>query len=247
MANRIPLRADIERAWLDLTYRITPAPKGSCVCDPTAGGAVRWSGYLGSSYVDPVRPRRRFLFVGANHNPQGLAKTPAITGYNRDALQRWASRERDQHGDTALLYQMRQAYQSSWPQWGSHPGVWKIFEEIRATVGIGAEEFAFVNLARCPHPDRARDNDAIMACQSSFPLADLVLALDARVIFLAKGDAIGRNIRIPDETSDPNQTDKRFVWRYSSGWQGSRPGYPHYTHWLPEIADNVRGFLDRLD
>jgi hypothetical protein len=241
MANRILLQADIARAWLDLTYRITRAPTCSCFCNPTAGGAVRWSGYLGAAYVDPAWTRRRFLFVGANHNPQGLAKTPAISDYNRDALQRWASRDRGEQGDAALLLAMRHAYKSSWPEWGA---VRKIFTAIRKELGIGDDAFAFVNLARCPDPVRGLDDKAITACQCSFPLGDLVLALDARVIFLAKDGPVGRSVIIPDEISDPDQTfGERFVTRYSNAWHGSRPGKPHYGHWLPEVAAKVRAFV----
>jgi hypothetical protein len=146
MSDQVQMQQEIERAWLDLTYDITRAPSRSCICDLRSG--VRWSGYLGSAFVEPACPRRRFLFVGANHNPNGLAKTPAITDYN-EKLRDWADRDRKNEGDMALLYSMRQAYKSSWRKWG---GIWSIFAAIRDELRIPDDGFAFVNLARCPAP-----------------------------------------------------------------------------------------------
>jgi hypothetical protein len=226
-------QADIERAWLDLTYDITRKPKSSCVCNPSSG-AARWSGYLGPAYVDQTRPRRRFLFVGANHNPRGLEKTPAMASYNKSLCQ-WALRERDKRSDARLLDSMRRAYELSWPQWGA---VWRIFAEIRSQIGIDDGAFAFVNLARCPYPDPARDDEAITACQISFPLENLVQAIEAQVIFLAKGGLVGRAVKIPGEASE-----ERLVVRYGNGSYGSRPGAKHYTHWLPREAARVLAFV----
>jgi hypothetical protein len=100
MTDQIQTQQEIERAWLDLTYGITRAPSRSCICDLSAG--VRWSGYLGSAFIEPARPRRRFLFVGANHNPNGLAETPAIKDYN-GKLRYWADHDRKDDDDTTLV------------------------------------------------------------------------------------------------------------------------------------------------
>jgi len=96
-----------------------------------------------------------------------------------------------------------------------------------------------VNLARCPTPVPSLDDEAILACQRAFPLAGLVEALDARVVFLAKSGPVGRGVSIPGEN-----THTRLAIRYGSGSRGSRPGALHYSHWLPEVASRVRAFLD---
>jgi len=64
-------------------------------------------------------------------------------------------------------------------------------------------------------------------------------ALDARVVFLAKSGPVGRGVRIPGEN-----TQARLAIRYGNGSRGSRPGAPHYSHWLPEVAARVRAFFD---
>ena len=121
MANVRPLKQDdTERAWLDLTYQVTRARGTVCICAPSG---ARWSGYLGAQFVDEERPRARVLFVGANHNPNGLNATPRILEYN-DFLRAWAGSPRSRAGDNALLEAMRLAYEKSWPTWGA---VWDIF------------------------------------------------------------------------------------------------------------------------
>jgi hypothetical protein len=64
-------------------------------------------------------------------------------------------------------------------------------------LGVGADEFAFINLARCPDPRVAKDDDAISACQQSFPIAELIEVIDARVVFFAKQNALAKRITIP--------------------------------------------------
>jgi predicted transport protein len=137
-------------------------------------------------------------------------------------------------GDDSLLRAMRTAYQTSWPTWGA---VWRIFGEIRSALRIADDDFAFVNLARCPDPTHVTDDKAIVACQQAFPLDDLIEALDARVVFLAKSGPVGRNIHITGEG------DERIIIRYANGSRGSRPGAAHYTQWLPKTCVEVRRFM----
>jgi hypothetical protein len=209
-----------------------------------ATDTVRWSGYFGATYVDPSKPRARFLFVGANHKagPKGLAKTPKMGLYNA-ILRAWALQKRSEDSDAMLLREMRKTYEKSWLEWGA---VWRNFTKIRAairkTLGIRLEErddaFAFINLARCPCPGELLDNDVIPACQRSFPLANLVETIDARVIFLAKGGNVGNDVIIPGERSK-----ERYVVRYASGSRGQRPGARHYTHWLQDEVNNISEFI----
>jgi hypothetical protein len=221
----------IEKSWLDLTYRAAREADGACICRPSTFGA-RWSGYLGSAYAT-----KRVLFVGANHNggKMGLQKTPQMARYNA-ILRAWASAARDPKRDRDLLAAMRETYTTSWPRWGA---VWTIFGAIRREIGIAADAFAFVNLARCPSPTNGDDwnNAAITACQAAFPLAALVEALGARIIFLAKSGTVGSAVRIPSEG------EARLVVRYANGSYGQRPGAPRYTDWLPAEAERVREFL----
>ncbi len=84
----------------------------------------------------------------------------------------------------------------------------------------------------------------IPKCQCSFPLADLVSAIDARVIFLAKGGPVGRAIEIPKETHDPQQRSGRYVVRYGSGSRGERLGFRHWKHWLPDESKAVQDFIN---
>jgi len=134
---------------------------------------------------------------------------------------------------------MRQAYKSSWGKWRA---VWSIFGKIRDKLRIQDDAFAFVNLAPCPCP-KEPDDKVIPECQRSFPLAELVSAIDARVIFLAKAGPVGRDINIPEETDDPRQSLKRYVVRYGSGSRGER-WRRQWKHWLPEEARVVQAFID---
>jgi hypothetical protein len=221
----------IEQSWLDLTYRAAREADGVCICRPSAFGA-RWSGYLGPAYATT-----RVLLVGANHNggKTGLQKTPQMARYNTHP-RTWAAAPRDPSGrrDRDLLAAMRETYTTSWRQWGA---VWAIFGAIRREIRVADDAFAFVNLARCPEPDAANDDRAIVACQWEFPLAEFVERCDARVIFVAKSGAVGGGVRIPGEG------EERLVVRYANGSYGQRPGAPHYTDWLPAVGERVRAFL----
>jgi hypothetical protein len=241
-------QARIEGAWLNLTERITAAPDGGCYCELSSVSA-RWSGYLGAAYAE-----RRVLFVGANHNggDTGLLKTPKMAAYNK-ILADWALRPRTKADDNMLLDRMRHAYVESWSHWGP---VWTIFGQIRKNIGIPDDGFAFVNLARCPSPQagEAWNDIAIKSCQRDFPLAELVDAIDARVIFLAKGGDVSRAVRIPNEIelrdlSNLSDAGSRLVVRYGNGSYGNRyenGKTQHWTQWLPEEAPRIRAFLVQL-
>jgi hypothetical protein len=237
----------IENEWLALTHDIAASTDGTCVCRPSAAGA-RWSGYLGAAYASS-----RVLFVGANHNggDTGLLKTPQMARYN-ERLAAWSAIPRSSNGDRELLETMRDAYSSSWPRWGS---VWGIFGDIRTRLKVADDAFAFVNLARCPNP-RAEDawnNVAIGSCQEGFPLRDFVQAIDARVIFLAKGGEVGRKTVIPDEIelselAEPLDLHRRLVIRYDNGSYGSRRQAgktEHWKKWVPSEVPRIRVFLEQ--
>ena len=236
-------RQATECLWLDLTRAVVTAPQGRCICRITG---ARWSGYLGSGFVDRVRPNARVLFVGANHNggPTGLGKTPAMAQYNA-LLSRWAISPRCATVDDELLVEMRDTYTRSWPFWGA---VWRNILKIREKLGIDDADFAFVNLARCPDPQGLSDDSVIPACQAGFPLKDLVEAIDARVVFLAKDNDVGRAIVIPDELElrdfmIPIPVDRRLVIRYDNGWSAMRNSEP-LKAWLPREAKNISLFLN---
>lgn len=79
-------------------------------------------------------------------------------------------------------------------------------------------------------------------------------AIDARVIFLAKGGEIGRAVRLPNEIklrdlSDLQDTSHRLVVRYDNGNYGYRyeNGKQHWRKWLPEEAPRIRAFLARFN
>jgi len=248
--NSAPIQTKLttERNWLDLTHKIASAPQSTCCCALTG---ARWSGYLGSTFVDAKLRNARVLFVGANHNGghTGLLKTPLMARYNGD-LARWAATSnRTAAGDALLLNSMQAAYMGSWPSWGA---VWRHFNYAREQLEISETAFAFVNLARCPDPRDLADDFAIPACQSAFPLSELVEAIDARVVFLAKGSITGRNIVVPNELElrelvmpspgTPVAPGRRLVIRYGSGSRGERDR-EHFRVWLPKEAPKILRFL----
>jgi hypothetical protein len=95
-----------------------------------------------------------------------------------------------------------------------------------------------VNLARCfdPEPD-AMDDRYIPGCQRSWPLDDLVHRLGARIVFLAKGGSVGKQIRIAGEADGAPS-----VVRYATSWSGQRNGL-HYGNWIPAEAPAWRELL----
>lgn len=230
--QRILTQGDVEQRWMTLTREIVCAPDSFCICDPDSHGA-RWSGYVGSAFVDPAFPRKRVLFVGANHNggAKGLQRTPQMAAYN-SLLSSWAKQNGEFISDDVFLREMRKAYKTSWPYW---LGVWKIFGRIRDAIGISEDEFAFVNLARCPVP-KGKDDMAIELCQLVAPLTVLVEALDARVIFIAKDNVVGRAVPIEGEGGG------RLVVRYGSGSRGLRNNM-HPSEWIDLEAPAIRQFM----
>ncbi|HVA37521.1 MAG TPA: hypothetical protein VNJ51_07910, partial [Candidatus Dormibacteraeota bacterium] len=137
--------------------------------------------------------------------------------------------------DERFLHEMRKAHLTTMPDW-SRKGVWKAFDCIRMTLRLDWRQVAFTNLARCHEPS-GPDDPLIRACQESFPLARLVDAVNARVVFLAKAGEVGRSIRIPGE-----EDERPLVVRYSNGWSGMRDGLP-YQVWVPVQVPAIRSLL----
>lgn len=150
------------------------------------------------------------------------------------ALQGWAAKPRSPQADDDLLAHMRAAYRQSWPRWH---GVWTVINAIRAATNISDDGFAFINLALCHEPEGSDDNEAIVKCQESFPIDNVVKALDARVIFFAKGGAVGRAVNISGEGTT------RFVLRYGNGSRGNLNG-DHWGKWVPRDAAKLRQIIE---
>ncbi|MDQ2680172.1 MAG: hypothetical protein M3Y21_03995 [Candidatus Eremiobacteraeota bacterium] len=190
--------------------------------------------------MHPYLPNHRLLFVGANHNggKRGLQKTPQMARYNAKLLA-WAHCDPGALGDMAILDEMRAAYETSWKVWGA---VWGVFGKIRSAIGLrvtGTEDdqFSFVNLARCPNPEPGKDNECIKECQKSFPLSTLVKVLDARVIFLAKDDCVGKAVTVPGEYDG-----SRLVIRYSNHGTAKREGV-YKDVWIKRDAPAIEKFM----
>jgi hypothetical protein len=132
---------------------------------------------------------------------------------------------------------MRAAHLATIPQW-SESGVWKVFDRIRRALGLGWDQVASVNLARCfdPEPD-AMDDRYIPGCQRSWPLDDLVHRLEARIVFLARAGPVGKQIRIFGE-----EDGAPLVVRYATSWSGQRNGR-YYRDWIPAEAPGWRELL----
>jgi hypothetical protein len=230
-----------EARWLRLTREIVTAGKATCVCWLSSATA-RWSGYLGAGFADPHFPNRRVLFVGANHNsgPKGLPKTPLMAEYNSRLLA-WAKRQDASLKDDELLKAMRFTYEDSWRHWGA---VWRTFGELRTEIGIRGQylkrdnAFAFINLARCPHPVASEDDICIEACQRAFPLRNLVEAIDARVIFIAKNSEGAKEVVIPGI-----EDGSRLVYRYSNWGTAQMDGAPK-KEWIARYTSIIRAFIE---
>jgi hypothetical protein len=220
-------QSDIEAGWIARAREMMRHDSTSCGCPYD----TRLPGFLGARYAE-----RKVMLVGAIHN-----FTVLQTDLASESFLRYSNdlKELSRAGvaPVGMLQSMREAYAIAIARW-SGQGVWKIFDEIRSTLGLRWEQVVFTNLAACSRSNMWPDL-LVECCQDAFPLADLVNAIDAELIFIAKDNASTRQLVVI-----PGEGATRKVIRYSNAWSGMRNGRS-WSEWVPELAEELDSFVKR--
>jgi hypothetical protein len=169
-------RCDVR--WLGYAWQVLNEAGGLMTC--CIGGAScevqRWTGCLGAEYGSG-----RVLMVGAVHNKPVLEQDKAPLAR---AAKAWVESGRSSSADAAYLAAVRDFYRRVTPTWELGT-VWRTFAKLRDRLGVGSEQVAYANVAKCERRSGAGYDRQIRQCFERFPLNRLVDALDPAIILIA--------------------------------------------------------------
>lgn len=178
----------VEDAWLVYARRVidcSSAHRAACIA---AGGApiatkidadLRWPGMLGARYESA---KYRILCIGQIHLETEWVEVRENIGSLQPLMRAWRNRT---IGDADFLSEYRSRYARYLLQWGP----WKkAFGPALRPLGIGAEDVAYVNFARCWQAADSRVYEAMHSCSGPFPTSEVyeIVKPDAAIVLSGK-------------------------------------------------------------
>ncbi|MGH2796502.1 MAG: tyrosine-type recombinase/integrase [Thermoleophilaceae bacterium] len=183
--------AEVERRWIAYARGVVHvSPSHLALCESKGGvpdaadpsRSLRWPGYIGRRYDEG----RGILCVNQVHRDDNAESEQVDLGVNLryvDATARWKAGDLD---DGTFLEETRRAYEYWIPRWDA----WKHFRQlVQEQLGLGVDEIAYTNLAKCQLPIDRDTTPVVQLCQQEFPMGALVTAIRPLAVLCARADA----------------------------------------------------------
>ena len=160
---------------------------GSVAVAAADAADLRWPGYLGSAY----RPGCSILLVATVHREFASGIPPLPKDLRDRFVEATRAWRQGRLPDEDWLEVVRETYMAGL---GRHWAVGRLIRGLSSRIGIGVEDVAYVNAARCqlvelpPVPNRAEIiSNAVALCGRAYPISSLAQRLSPAALLMSKG------------------------------------------------------------